>query len=98
MLLLWAKSNQKPFRAAKPAVQKAFSIFCGYSGSCPLLLWTPRLDSEGLAERPASLSSSVRALMEIEKHLHAAIKSGLSGPGFFPASTPKHFKTSYLET
>jgi hypothetical protein len=39
----------------------------------------------GLAERPACLSFSGQAMMEIEKLLHAAFINGLSGPIFFPA-------------
>jgi len=67
-----------------PALGETFSSFCVYSGSCPLLLWSPRLALLGLAERHARLSSSGQAIMEIARLLHAAFINGLSGPIFFP--------------
>jgi hypothetical protein len=90
LLLLWAKSNQKPFRAAMPASGETFAAFRVSSGFCPLLSWSPRLALLGLAERPARFSFSGQAMMEIARLLHAAFINGLSGPILFPRPSPKH--------
>ena len=71
-LLLWAKSNQKPFRAAKPAGHESLTTFCVSCCSCPLLLWSPRLVRSGLAKRPAHFYFSGQVMMEIAKLIHAA--------------------------
>jgi len=73
-----------------PASGETFSTFRVSSGFCPLLSWSPRLARSGLAERPARLSFSGQAMMEMEKLLHAAFINGLSGPILFPRPSPKH--------
>jgi len=88
LLLLWAKSNQKPFRAAMPVGLESFSTFCVTVAITRS--FHARLGSPYEARRKACPSLFLWLGSDGNlKLLHATFLNGLSGPIFFPTAAQK---------